>query len=161
MTLTAERARELLDYDPETGVFVYRAPRRGIKVGDIAGCPNKAGYLRIFVDGVSYYAHRLAWLHVHGEWPPGDLDHEDTIKDHNWIGNLRPASQSQNNANKPRPANNTSGFKGVSRQHGKWRARVGKSSQSIHLGLHATPELARAAYVAAAQRLFGQFARSE
>jgi hypothetical protein len=69
--LTAERLRALVSYDPATGVFVRRQrPGKGARSGQVAGSLNKrSGYVEIGVDGRSYWAQRLAWLYVHGEWP--------------------------------------------------------------------------------------------
>ncbi len=72
--LTVEKVRALLDYDPETGVFTWRVKRRGVRLGERAGTVKSVGegrvphcYIRI--DQVDYAAQRLAWLHVHGDWP--------------------------------------------------------------------------------------------
>src|SRR3990167_10880186 len=162
--LTAERLRELLDYDPQTGVFIWlRSHSNQIKAGAVAGSPNERGYLRITIDGCSYRAHRLAWLYVYGEWPPGRLDHQDTISDHNWISNLRPATQSQNMGNTCRGKNNTSGFKGVSWCKIKrlWRARIKVDYHERSLGYFTNAEDAHTAYCIAAAEAFGEFARAK
>ena len=54
-TLTAERVRELLEYDPETGIITRRvlAGSRGL-VGAIAGATMKNGYRNIGIDGTRY-----------------------------------------------------------------------------------------------------------
>lgn len=162
MKLAAERLRELLDYDLATGIFVRKTAIVGIPAGAVAGRVRADGYVKISVDGKLYYGHRLAWLYVHGEWPLGRLDHEDTIKHHNWIGNLRPATQSQNGGNAARSRANTSGFKGVTydRAHQAWKAQIRKNRARIHIGLYPTAEAAHAAYVEKARELFGEFARA-
>lgn len=66
----------------------------------------------IAVDGERYLAHRLAWLYVHGECPP-EIDHEDTIKKHNWMSNLRPATDGQNASNRGVRSDNVLGLKGI------------------------------------------------
>ncbi len=49
--LTTERLRELLDYNPETGVFTNRAPRKKIRVGEVSGALDKStGYIKITID---------------------------------------------------------------------------------------------------------------
>jgi hypothetical protein len=76
VVLTQARLRELLQYDPVTGVFRWRAGRY---IGRVAGCSadgNHNRYARIRVDGRMYYAHRLSWLYVHGTWP-AVIDHAD------------------------------------------------------------------------------------
>jgi hypothetical protein len=77
------------------------------------------------------------------------------------IENLRPATKSQNAANRGKTCNNTSGFKGVwwRRRYRKWQATIGVNGKRFYLGMFDTPEAAHAAYAAAAQRLHGEFAR--
>ncbi len=153
----------MLAYDPETGIFTWKArPARCIWVGDVAGCLEKNGYRRIDLFGKHYLAHRLAWLLSKGEWPNGDIDHEDRNKDNNRIGNLRPATVSQNAANRKRSATNTSGFKGVcwNSKSGKWQAQIKVGNRSRYLGLFDTAEAAHAKYLEAAKASFGEFARA-
>lgn len=158
--LTAERVREALNYDPETGVFRWRYSHCSVKAGDIAGSPETKGYLRISVDGRRYKAHRLAWLHVHGAWPAKQLDHRNRVKSDNRIANLREASNLQNCANAIRPKNNSVGFKGVSRSGGRFVAGIKRNYKRIHLGSFDAPELAAAAYDAAAAEIWGEFANT-
>jgi hypothetical protein len=160
--LTAERLRELFDYEPGSGEFRYKVRRNRALVGSICGWHNARGYLSFRVDGKMHYAHRLAWLHVHGRWPDAMIDHINGEKDDNRITNLREASRSQNLANSRVPSNNTSGFKCVSfyKKSGKWTATIMKDAKFTPLGRFETPEAAHAAYMAAAERLFGDFARA-
>jgi hypothetical protein len=72
--LTAERLRELLEYDPATGEFRWRvSPTNNVKVGATAGTPHIKGYWQIRVDGKVYLSHRLAYLWLHGTLPKGRL----------------------------------------------------------------------------------------
>lgn len=162
--ISALRAREIFDYDPQTGVLRWRiSPGRKTQIGTLAGWIDSNGYRIITFDGINYTAHHVAWAHVHGVWPQGDLDHKDTTPDHNWIDNLRPATRSQNIANKRfEPARNTSGFKGVSlnRRSGRYVAQIMKDGVNIYLGTHDDPAVAHAAYVAKARELFGEFANA-
>src|SRR5437879_5605760 len=110
--LTAERLKELLTYDPETGEFRWKvAPNGRVRVGDIAGCVSSRGYILIGIDGALYRAHRLAFLFMTGAFPEPQVDHSNRDKaDNRWL-KLREANNSQNNANKPAQSNNTSGYK--------------------------------------------------
>ena len=150
--IAVERLRDLLCYDPLTGIFVWRVDRGRVRAGDIAGSRNKNGYVYICLDGVQYLAHRLAWRFVYGIWPPADLDHEDTCRDHNWIKNLRPATRSENNQNQRRPSRrNKSGFLGVSLEAytGRYKATITINKHQVRLGRFDTAEQAHAAYLAA------------
>jgi hypothetical protein len=101
-TLTAERLRELLHYDPDTGDFTWRTARKRIPAGAIAGTVER-GFRRITIGGgrhgPRYSAHRLAWLYMTGAWPNGYLDHINRDPDDNRFANLRLATNSQNQAN--------------------------------------------------------------
>lgn len=118
--LTAERVRELLDYDPATGIFTRRVRRGKCRAGSVAGCVAHHGYIVIYVDGTLYYAHRLAWLHYYGTWPVGErpsggIDHVDRDKSNNRIANLRDISKRLNCQNvEIAPTNSRTGVRGVS-----------------------------------------------
>jgi len=160
--LTPEHLKEMLHYNPETGVFTWRVSRRGTaKQGTEAGSVNGDGYRRITINGSKFLAHRLAWLYVHGVLPENELDHKNRDKDANWIANLREATRVENTRNKRRNSNNTSGFKGVSwhRAAKKFCADIGIAGKTIHLGLFETAEAASSAYEAAAAKAFGEFYR--
>jgi hypothetical protein len=157
--LTQARLREVLDYDPETGIFRWRiqTSNRG-RVGHIAGRISDQDYWLIGIDGALYRAHRLAWLYITGEWPR-EVDHINGSRDDNRWCNLREATRSENNANSRRGRNNTSGYKGVWRAaSGRWTACITVNYRQIHLGRFDAPEEAHAAYCAAADKHFGEFA---
>jgi hypothetical protein len=161
--LTAERVRGALDYDPETGVFRWRERRPGVRAGHVTGSKNNVtGYLSIRLDGSLYYAHRLAWIYMTGEWPPQTIDHINLIRDDNRFANLRLATHYQNKLNIRRPHNNTSGFKGVHRAvNGKFFARLKIEGKIIHLGTFDTAEEAATFRDREARRLHGEFYRPD
>ena len=144
--LTAERVRELLSYDPDTGVFRWILPQATwIEVGDIAGSIHKhTGYRYIGIAGKKYKAHRLAWLYVHGVWPAKQLDHRYGIRDDNRIAELREATNAENAQNRPAPSRNTSGHIGVSwhKIDKKWRAYIHVNRTQIPLGNFDSIEIA-------------------
>lgn len=165
--LTVDRIKSLLDYNPLTGVFTWK-PIKGScnnMVGKTAGSLKRDGYVWICIDGVQHSAGRIAWAISRGEMPPEDLmvDHRDTDKSNNRAQNLRLATDSQNKANRPLMSTNTSGYKGVSlnRRSGKYVAKIGSGvgSRSIPLGSYRDPLDAHMAYVNAAIRQYGEFAR--
>lgn len=163
MTISADRLRDILSYESETGLFHWRRAWGRRRMGVPAGCFDKrGGYIVIGIDRVVYQAHRLAWLYVHGEMPDGLIDHRNGDGTDNRLSNLRSCSQAQNLQNRGRQKNNTSGFKGVvfHPQSGKWRARIKSNGKHYSLGLYGTKEEAHAAYLAGATRLHGDFAHT-
>lgn len=163
MKLTAERLRELLDYEPTTGKFRWRArdnPRWDVgHAGKEAGSPHSEGYIKVQIDGRRYYAHRLAWLHVHGTWPEPQIDHINRNRSDNRLANLRPATQSQNQSNAAMPISQASGVRGVLWNGRKWVAKITVKRQPIHIGCFDDLAAARAARSAVAKQHFGEFAQ--
>lgn len=149
--LTQTRLQMLLDYNPNTGIFVWRVPRRPhIKVGDVAGSKTARRYIDIYVDKKPYKAHRLAWLYMHGKWPDSEIDHINRDRYDNRIANLREVTRSANMQNTVRKPN-ASGFRGVGwHKHQKaWRARISVNGKTKNLGYFSTPEEAAEAYLKA------------
>lgn len=152
---TQERLREVVSYDPDTGIFTRLISVPFGPAGSQCGCKNLQGYVVFRVDGNLYYAHRLAWLYVHGEWPE-TVDHINGDRADNRIANLRSASQTVNMWNARTSVANTSGLKGVSRmKNGKWKAQISVDNRNQFIGNFSTREAAYAAYFAAAVRLRG------
>ncbi len=162
--LTQLRLKEVLSYDPNTGDFVRLVQRRGPKngIGEIAGCDNGQGYIRIYVDGKPYKAHRLAWLYVHGSMPLNEIDHINGNRSDNRIANLRDVVRSKNNMNRPRHRTNAAGIKGVSfnKRSKKWVAQIQHQGRKIGLGYFLSKEEAAIAYLNASSQMFGEFARA-
>lgn len=153
MAITAKRLRELVHYNPETGVFTRKTDRGGYKAGGVMGTPSTRGYLKLCVDRVHYYAHRLAWLYMHGEMPKV-IDHINGDTGDNRIANLRNVDQAGNVQNMKRMnRTNTSGFTGVTRKRRKWAASLSLNNKHIFIGSFETKEAAYAAYVEAKRNL--------
>ena len=165
--LTAEYVREILDYDPGTGVFKWkwrddvRKNENTRWTGKVAGCVGSDGYLEIGINYRLYYAHRLAWLYVHGEWPPEQIDHIDGDRPNNRIDNLRLATRQENNRNVGLQKNNTTGIKGVcwDKCRGKYMAHITIDGNLHNLGRFDTLTEAAAARAAAEIEHFGPFRR--
>jgi hypothetical protein len=95
--------------------------------------------------------------------PPGiDVDHEDRDGLNNQRLNLRIATRTQNQGNSSRRKDNTSGVKGVTwnKQHQQWRAQIQVNGKKQHLGYFRNTHSAASAYINAAKKHFGQFARA-
>lgn len=157
--LTAQRLRELLHYDPETGIFTRKLlpTKWGDRPanGEELGCPAKNQYLRITVDGRSYLAHRLAWFYVYGTWPQGDIDHLNGGRVDNRIANLRDTTRSINLQNRRTVRGIT-----FDKQTGKYRAGIQVDGARYDLGRHDTAEEAHQAYLQAKARLHPGFIAS-
>ncbi len=152
--ITREYVRELLDYDPATGVFVWKAPlSRRVKIGQEAGVVAANGRRYISADGRVYMAHHLAWLYVYGEFPVGNLSPKNGDYLDIRIDNLKPetAAETARRGGQNRSAGK-SGVKGVSydRERDKWIATVTREYRSVRIGRFDTKEAAEAAYIAAA-----------
>jgi hypothetical protein len=153
--LTAELVRDLLDYAPESGIFIWKKDRSTkVHAGDIAGSLMANGYVKIGISSSYYLAHRLAWLWVTGEWPQEQIDHINRVIDDNRWVNLREATGSQNVANQP-PRKLSELPRGVRRTGRKFGAHIG--APQLYLGTFDTVEEASAAYMAAARDLYGEF----
>lgn len=143
--LTQARLKELLNYDPETGVLMWISSNRGRRSGEIAGYIKsgaRGGYRRLELSGNQYPAHRLAWLYVYGQWPTQQIDHVNGVRDDNRIANLREVSPAENQHNQKKA-------RGYSRHNNSWVARIMVGWKLIHLGCFLTESEARAAYLAA------------
>ncbi len=106
--------------------------------------------------------HRYVW-ELSGRDPVQQLDHKNGNGLDNQLANLRPATSAENNRNRGRQANNTSGFKGVSwsKQKRKWRSRIWVNGRGIHLGYFDDPFQASLARDHAAIEQHGEFARTD
>lgn len=159
-TLTAEWLREHMAYVPETGTFMWKVRGPGKTVGKVLGTTNPLGYSQIKVNNVVYYAHRLAWLYVYGEWPSGHLDHIDGVKTNNAISNLRVATAAQNAARRP-TTRKLAPSRGVFPHGVGFVARIHFAGKRHYLGYFGTAEAAKAAYEAKAKEVHGEFAFQE
>lgn len=145
--MNQDQIKQILVYDQDAGIFTWAKTHRRAKSGCVAGSKTPNGYIAIHTNGRSYYAHRLAYLYVFGEFD-GQIDHINRDKADNRICNLRTASNSQNGHNKPKNKNNTSGYKGVSwcGQVRKWKALISINGKRKHLGAFDCPVKAGEAY---------------
>jgi hypothetical protein len=151
-------------YDPETGFFHWIAESGGhkqFKPGDKAGLVYGRGYVYLFYKArKKVLAHRFAYACMTGKWPALHIDHINGVKTDNRWSNLREATHSQNLWNRAATRKSVSGLKGVRQKTpGRWTAEIKKNNVKYHLGTYDTAKLAYDAYIEAAERLHGEFAR--
>lgn len=158
--LTAARLRQVLRYDPETGIFTWLVSRGRAKAGAVAGNivrDRDDFYWMVTVDGCTYGAHRLAWLYMTGEWPRDLVDHRNKNGlANNWT-NLREATPSQNQMNRKKRSDAKCLPKGVHLSGGKYIAQVFKEGIRYPAGSFTTAEEAGDAYIILASKIHGEF----
>jgi len=162
--VTHETVRELLEYDPITGVLTYqRRGRRWFKsdrdcnawntqyAGKPAGWHYNKGYMSIILFGRKYLAHRVIFFYMMGRWPDPEVDHENHDGTDNRWCNLFEKTHEQNGRNHALSKRNKSGRTGVRwfTRKGKFVAKIGVGGHHMHLGYHDTFEEACAAREAA------------
>jgi len=151
--LTQERLKELLDYDPETGLFTWKkVTSNRTKVGDVCRCISKNKYVVIRIDGDLYYGHRLAWLYTTGSFPEDMIDHFDGDRQNNRFANLRCADAKTNIENR-RTSSAMSGMLGVYPSKKRWTTKIAAGGKKTYLGLFKTKEEAHNAYIEAKRKL--------
>lgn len=156
-TLTQDRLRELLHYDPETGAFTWRSKcskYSPVKLGERAESPTHQGYWRITLFHKEYRAHRLAWFYVFGAWPRHEIDHRNGDPGDNRIENLRDVDRRTNGQNQRRATRDSfTGFLGVTFEKGRFKAAIGVGGRTKNLGRYDTAEEAHGAYLNAKRSL--------
>lgn len=148
--ITAERLRHLVCYDPDTGAFTRPD---GVPVG----CKIRLGYVMLWLDGRSWYAHRLAWLYMTGHWPKKHIDHINGNPSDNRWANLRDVTVQANAQNRHRVrSDNKTGFMGVTRQgsaKNPFVAKIKGRTGVVYLGSFKTAEEAHEAYLRVKRRI--------
>jgi len=152
-----DQLRRILSYDPATGILTWKVRlAQCARVGAEAGGVDEQGYRRLMIFGRKYKSHRVAYAIHYGEWPVGEIDHRNGVKDANWIANLRDVTHAENTRNAAMSCQNTSGRTGVG-WHGRrqmWRAFIRHEFRLIHLG-YFTDFTAACAAREAAERAHG------
>ena len=158
--LTAKRLKEVLHYNPKTGVFKWKTTRPGCVSGRSAGT-IASGYRQIEIDYKLFRAGRLAWMYMTGSWPECVIDHINGVRNDDRWKNLRSASYQENARNKRPCRRNKSGKVGVHKSHKKgwWGAGIGLNGHHIRLGHYKRKADAIAARLKAEKQYYGEFAR--
>lgn len=163
--VSLETIRRCLSYEPKTGIFRWLSSRRGRPgVGKRAGCIRPDGYLIITIDKTHYRAHRIAWFLMTGRWPLVHIDHINMKPSDNRWRNLRECTVSQNHGNMRAHRDSSTGIKGAyrcSKSQTRWFSRIYINGRTRYLGRFDSAKAAHAAYVVAARKEFGEFARAK
>jgi hypothetical protein len=134
--ITQKRLKELIHYDPKTGIVTNKLRRGCSFPGKVLGCSDHEGYLVVSLDGKNYKLHRLLFLYMEGYVPENSIDHINrNVQDNSWK-NLRETSTSCNARNAKVPGNNCSGIVGVCLYKNKWIASIGFKNKSWYLGIY-------------------------
>ena len=145
-TLTQDRLRELLEYHPETGQFIWRvSPRPNIKAGSVAGYARTNGTTRTQIDDALYSAGPLAIFFATGSWPTGRLTYLNGNRSDTRLLNL--VEQASPVALKVARQANPQGFRGVSyhKASGKYMAHLHANGRGKHVGVFDSPQQAHEA----------------
>ena len=174
---------------PKAFSFLSMKEARKIRIeGDVAYVPLTKGLEAIIdaadvglVDGFNWFAHtqthtsyarrqiyfgsktHTVYMHraILGLSDGVEGDHIDGNGLNNRRSNLREANRAQNNQNRRRHKNNSSGIKGVRfhEKSGRWLAKIHFNGKSLHLGSFLSEEEASSAYSRESDRLHAEFKR--
>lgn len=158
--VSLETLKSLYTYHPASGMFTRNTKHPRYGIDEIAGGKSGNGYWLVSIGNKQYRAHILAWYYMTGEWFSQGIDHANRNKLDNRWSNLRKTTKKLNAANCDLPANNTSGYKGVSwsKQANKWHAYIKVDQKRINLGFFNDIEEAARTYDKAALKHFGAYA---
>lgn len=154
-----------LTYNHETGAFIWKYfnkkhPRLfGKEAGTVR--KSKNGEIRkvIKIDGVAYFAHRLAWFIFYNE-QPNVVDHINGNTLDNRICNLRNVSKSENAKNHGKKINKSGLPCGIRLlPSGKYQARVTCDGSVVCLGTFKSSQDAQLAYLNKRNELFKEYSR--
>ena len=158
--LEAETLKQMLWYDPATGVFRWRHEQNNnrLKPWSVAGYRGGEGYWHIRIGGKAHRAHRLAWLYMTGQWPDRLIDHINGVRDDNRFANIRQANDAVNAQNQRRACvDSKTALLGVffdsKRTNKPFYSTIGVNKKKIWLGRFETAEQAHQAYVNAKRQL--------
>jgi hypothetical protein len=143
-------------FEYKHGGLYWKVNRGSAKAGNKAGREKPDGYIQIIIGGVHYYEHRLVF-YIHNGRFPKYIDHINGVKSDNRIENLREATPSENQLNRRVMKNNSSGYKGVYRQKGKWCSRITFKKVRYYLGAYDSPLEAYEAYCSFGKNLCEDF----
>jgi hypothetical protein len=163
ISLDIEILRRFISYDPVSGILTWIAPRQGVVVGSRAGSADKRGYVNIRFGAYRLLGHRVGWALTYGRWPSDQLDHRDLDPSHNWLSNLREATEAQNKANTGRHSDRLyDAAKGVywDKRRSKWMASIYRNGKGQFIGYFDQKAEAAVAYARRSKEIDGEFSRA-
>lgn len=104
--------------------------------GEKAFTNKHNGYFRGKIFGTNVLAHRVAWCYHHGQWPTGEIDHINGVRDDNRISNLRDVAGGKNAKNRRISPDHMSGKMGVrwDKFSRRWISSITNDGKKIYLG---------------------------
>lgn len=130
-----------LFWKPRTEITAYDKVFNTRFANKKAGCPNRKGYYRIRVDGVSYQVHRLIYYMFNGV-EPDLVDHFDGDVSNNLIENLRSATLLINARNRKKHRDNTSGHSNVFLKNNMFHVNIRHKGKQKFIGSFSTVDKA-------------------
>lgn len=158
----ADRLKQLVRTE-EGKVYWIRPPKsHSQRAGTEAGCEqsgngNKRRWA-IKIDGRLYKRAQVVFCLTRGYWASHEVDHRDGDSLNDRPNNLREATHSQNMRARTTHAKASGLPRGVYPEGNRFLACISLDGRQRRLGTFANAELAAAAYVAARQTHFGEFA---
>jgi hypothetical protein len=160
--ITQNRLKEVLDYNPITGIFIRKIRINKVKAGSIAGTKTAQGYLSVSIDGRPYLLHRLVILFMTGSFPEKQVDHINGIRtDNRWM-NIRNVSVQENSFNRVPNKNRELQVKNVYwiPKLKRYRVKMKINKITTHFGYYDDLELAELVAKEAQQKYHGVYARN-
>jgi hypothetical protein len=151
--ITQSELKELLEYDPNTGIFTWKVNRGTARIGNNIKCVDNKGYIVVRINSKNYNIHRLAFLYMTGEWPKEQVDHISGDRSDNRWSNLRDVSCRDNACNQHTHRNGRLPGCYWHKGNRKWRAQISINGIIRCLGYFTTEEEANHAYLKAKANL--------
>jgi len=158
--LTQDVLKELLEYDPLTGVFTRKVvTSNSVRIGDVAGNAHIGGYWEISILNKKYLAHRLAFLYMTGAFPDKFVDHINMVRSDNRWCNLRKASNGENMCNSFSTKKTASSVRNVYPNGKDFMVKIQKDNKEMYLGSYQDLEFAEFVATEARNKYHKEFAR--
>lgn len=122
--------------------------------------PNGYFYINLCINGKrkTHLIHKLvAEAFINNPDNKKEIDHIDNNKLNNSVKNLRYCTHQENNANKPKKINNTTGVVGVIKNGNNYKSQISFNGKYYYLGTFKTLEEAALKRIEAEKLYFGEY----